>query len=211
MYTCAECSVLACRKENRENMPKNCPMNNRENIEQIIQEYKKEEIREFHYTAAVTEAEGYCEWPRLRETMEFARNMGYKKLGIAFCTGFKKEAQILAQLLRKNGFEVESVVCKVGGVDKSFVGVGDDAKLCGGGFEAMCNPIAQAQLLNQCGTDFNIVLGLCVGHDSLFYRYADAMTTTLVAKDRVLAHNPVGAIYLSESYLMRKLNMDPEK
>lgn len=211
MYTCAECSVLACRKENRENMPKNCPMNNRENIEQIIQEYKKEEIQQFHRTSATIEHDGYCEWPRLRETIEFAKRMGYKKLGIAFCNGLKKEAQILAKLLRQNGFEVESVVCKAGGIDKSYVGLTDAEKLCGGGFEAMCNPIAQAQLLNQVGTDFNIVVGLCVGHDSLFYRYADAMTTTLVAKDRALGHNPVAALYLSEGYLKRKVNPEQGK
>jgi len=87
----------------------------------------------------------------------------------------------------------------------------DEAKLCGGGYEAMCNPIAQAQLLNQSGTEFNIVVGLCVGHDSLFYRYSDAMVTTLVAKDRALAHNPAAALYLSEGYLRRKVNPEQGK
>jgi len=64
----------------------------------------------------------------------------------------------------------------------------------------MCNPIAQAQLLNKAGTQLNIVLGLCVGHDSMFYKYSDAMVTTLVAKDRVTGHSPAAAIYCSESY-----------
>ena len=91
MYTCAECSVLACRKENRGNMPKNCPMNNRENIEQIIQEYKKEEIQQFHRTSAIIEHDGYCEWPRLRETIEFAKKIG------KFCYLFVK--------LKNNGRE----------------------------------------------------------------------------------------------------------
>ena len=36
--------------------------------------------------------------------------------------------------------------------------------------EPMCNPIAQAQLLNRAQTQLNICLGLCVGHDSLFYK-----------------------------------------
>ena len=205
MYTCADCSVYACKKEEKGTLPKNCPMNDQGNMEAIACEYEKEEIRKFHYTAALVEAEGYCEWPRLRETMEFASKMGYKRLGIAFCTGLKKEAKILAQILRQNGFEVVSVICKTGGIDKSFVGISEEEKLCRGGFEAMCNPIAQAQLLNQSQTDFNIVLGLCVGHDSLFYRYAEAMTTTLVVKDRVLAHNPVGAIYTSDGYMKKKV------
>ena len=209
-FTCAECGIHACSDGKKENLPKNCPMRDAESMAVIAAEYKKEDIRKFHHTAAVVEAEGYCEWPRLRETMEFARRMGYKKLGIAFCAGFRNEARILSQLLRKNGFEVASVVCKAGGYDKNLVGITDAEKICRGGFEAMCNPIAQAQLLNRCGTDFNIVLGLCVGHDSLFYRYADAMTTTLVAKDRALAHNPVGAIYMSDGYMKKKVNLEQE-
>ncbi len=210
MFTCAECGVHACSAGEKENLPKNCPMRDAGNMAEIAEEYKKEDIKKFHHAAAVVEAEGYCEWPRLRETMEFARKMGYKKIGIAFCAGFRREAKILSQLLRKNGFEAASVVCKAGGYDKNLVGITDAEKICRGGFEAMCNPIAQAQLLNQCGTDFNIVLGLCVGHDSLFYRYAKAMTTTLVAKDRALAHNPVGAIYMSDGYMKKKVNLEEE-
>lgn len=64
----------------------------------------------------------------------------------------------------------------------------------------MCNPIAQAQLLNDCHTDFNIALGLCVGHDSLFFRYSQAPATVLAVKDKVLAHNPLGALYTADGY-----------
>ena len=32
----------------------------------------------------------------------------------------------------------------------------------------ICNPILQAEILNKEKTDLNIVMGLCVGHDSLF-------------------------------------------
>jgi uncharacterized metal-binding protein len=70
----------------------------------------------------------------------------------------------------------------------------------------MCNPIMQAEVLNQAGTDFNVVMGLCVGHDSLFYKYSEALVTTLVAKDRVLAHNPVGALYQAKAYYRNKLD-----
>ena len=41
------------------------------------------------------------------------------------------------------------------------------------------------------------------GHDSMFYKYSKQMVTTLVAKDRVLAHNPCGAIYCAEGYYKR--------
>jgi uncharacterized metal-binding protein len=67
----------------------------------------------------------------------------------------------------------------------------------------MCNPIAQAELLNAAGCELNLVVGLCVGHDSLFYRHSKGLVTTVVTKDRVLAHNPVGALNLAESYYSR--------
>jgi len=44
-------------------------------------------------------------------------------------------------------------------------------------------------------TEFNIVMGLCVGHDSLFLKYSNAPCTVLAAKDRLLGHNPLAAIY----------------
>ena len=69
-------------------------------------------------------------------------------------------------------------------------------------------PILQAKLLNEQKTDFNIALGLCVGHDSLFYQYSEARVTTLVVKDRVLAHNPVGAIYCADGYFKNRLKIE---
>lgn len=69
----------------------------------------------------------------------------------------------------------------------------------------MCNPILQAKLLNREGTDLNVVIGLCVGHDSLFYKYSDALCTTLVTKDRVLGHNPAAALYTAKTYYSRLL------
>ena len=69
----------------------------------------------------------------------------------------------------------------------------------------MCNPIGQAKLLNEAKTDLNIVLGLCVGHDTLFFKYSDAPVTVLAVKDRVLAHNPLGAVYTAETFYRDKL------
>ena len=69
----------------------------------------------------------------------------------------------------------------------------------------MCNPILQAKLLNRAKTDLNVVIGLCVGHDSLFYKYAEALTTTLVTKDRVLGHNPAAALHQADSYYHKRL------
>jgi uncharacterized metal-binding protein len=64
----------------------------------------------------------------------------------------------------------------------------------------MCNPLTQAEILNTAKTEFNIMVGLCVGHDALFLKHVKALTTVLIAKDRVLGHNPAAALYVSNTY-----------
>ena len=75
-----------------------------------------------------------------------------------------------------------------------------------GTYESICNPIGQAMYLNEEKTDFNVVVGLCVGHDSLFFKYSEAPTTVFAVKDRVLVHNPLAAIYASDFYYKKKLS-----
>ena len=204
-YTCARCAVRACSEENPEKLPKNCPMRDGERMDEAFAAYALPENHDFYVTASELEALGYCQWPRLKETIELCLRMGYKRVGLAFCRGLRKEAAVVDDLLRRAGLEVVSVICKTGGVDKTKVGIDAERKVHPGQFEPMCNPIAQAKLLNGQHTQFNIALGLCVGHDSMFYKYSDALVTTLVAKDRVTGHNPAAAIYCSEGYFKNRL------
>jgi len=51
-----------------------------------------------------------------------------------------------------------------------------------------------------------VLLGLCVGHDSLFIRQATAPVTVLAVKDRVTGHNPLAALYTSETYYQRLMH-----
>ena len=177
-------------------------------------EYEKPEIREFARRASIQEATCYIDRaaappyrypvkPRLQEIIEFARGMGYRRLGVAFCGGLHSEAEVLCSILETHGFEVLSVMCKVGGVDKAKIGLAGEDRVKIGKFETMCNPVAQAEVLNEAETDFNILLGLCVGHDSLFMKYSRAMVTVFAVKDRVLAHTPLGAIYTCGGYYER--------
>ncbi|MDD2207676.1 MAG: DUF1847 domain-containing protein [Aminobacterium sp.] len=140
--------------------------------------------------SAEIEALFYGEACRVDETLEFARRMGFKKLGLAFCVGFAEEAAILGDIISKE-FELNSVCCKVGGMTKESLGMERRPWLG----SASCNPAEQARVLNEAGCEFNILLGLCVGHDSVFYRHSKAPVTTLVVKDRKLGHNPVAALY----------------
>ncbi len=205
MYTCANCDILSCAGGAKEKMPQNCPMLQVDMKKEVLPEYEKEENRVFYIQSSSIEAEGYCQWSRLKETIEFCQKMHYQKIGIAFCKGLRKEAKVVANLFRSYGFSVVSVICKTGGISKEEAGISEENKIHPGDFEAMCNPIGQAKLLNDQDTDFNIAIGLCVGHDSLFYKNSKALVTTLIAKDRVLAHNPCGAIYCEEGYYKSKL------
>lgn len=187
-FTCAE-----CKKENVCYQGKSCYDQG-----MVRPEYEDEENLKILKIASRLEAEYYMQLNRLQELIRFAKEMEYKRLGLAFCVGLAKEARILSEILRKD-FVVDSIICKVGGVDKktfSLPNIRDDR------YEACCNPIGQAKYLAEAGTDLNIIVGLCVGHDILFTKYSQAPVTTLVVKDRVLAHNPLGAIY--SNYWLKK-------
>jgi len=123
-----------------------------------------------------------------------------------------EESNLLHKILQKNGVEVSSVCCKVGSISKIEIGLTPQETICPDGrFDPMCNPIGQAKLLNHAQTDLNILVGLCVGHDSLFIRNSEALVTVLVAKDRVLGHNPVAALYTSHSYYSRLENIREQR
>ena len=212
---CARCSInpaeRLCMTETGRG-PDFCPMQTcGDLIERSRREYDAPGVLAFAKQAALQEAEGYAGRelgydhvrplkPRIEEIIEFARKMNYRRLGLAFCIGLRKEAGIVEKLLASKGFDMISAGCKVGRVPKEALGLTDDQKIAVGKFESMCNPILQAMILNHEQTDFNVLLGLCVGHDSLFFQYAKAPVTVLAVKDRLLGHNPLAAVYNVDSY-----------
>jgi uncharacterized metal-binding protein len=153
--------------------------------------YQNGQIAKVHTAASAIEGRYYGKETRLGETILFAKELGCKKIGLAFCIGLGEEAKVIEEILRK-GFEVVSVCCKVCGIDKKDF---DLQQILSKNHEVMCNPAGQAQLLNDAKTQLNVLCGLCVGHDAIFTKVSNAPVTTLIAKDRVLAHNPAGAIY----------------
>ncbi len=206
---CTLCAVRACTKEpNTKKLPAFCPMPVKpEQLAAVERQYLDDaDLRTLACESARTESAGYCKATRIQEIMDFARRIGATRLGIAHCVGLVEEARIASEIFLANGFEVDAICCKVGSIDKEKIGLTDEEKVHPGQFEALCNPIAQAALLAEAGTQLNVVIGLCVGHDSLFFMHSRAPVTVLVAKDRVLGHNPVAALYTSHSYYQRLKN-----
>ncbi|MEM2737717.1 MAG: DUF1847 domain-containing protein [Candidatus Bathyarchaeia archaeon] len=207
---CGKCSSFYCSRMPLEKvddklLPSFCPMkNSKETIQSAIKKYVEDEVKRIYVPATITEKEAYqvvrgvlmAVRPRIRELIEFAKLINAKKLGVAFCAGLQDEAARTVAILEEAGFTVASVRCKCGAIDKTELGVNKDYKIGNpSAFEAACNPIVQAQLLNEAKTDINIIVGLCVGHDMLFTMHSKAPVTTLIVKDRLLGHNPVAALY----------------
>ena len=147
-------------------------------------------------------------WTRVEDTIAFAKLMGYKKIGMATCIGLLDEAERLAAILRAQGFDPQSVCCKAGSIDKLELGLAESDKVRPGTFEPACNPIAQAEICNRLGTDMNIIVGLCVGHDMLFNKHSKAPVTTLIVKDRVTGHNPIAVLY-GQNFYYKRLQKQP--
>ncbi len=162
--------------------------------------YQDSHIAELHKAASAIEGRYYGKETRLGEIILFAKELGYKKIGLAFCIGLSEEAKIIDEILSKH-FEVVSVCCKICGINKKDF---DLPQISSRNQEVMCNPAGQAQLLNSAETELNVICGLCVGHDAIFAMVSDAPVTMLIAKDRVLAHNPAAAIY--SQYIRKRFN-----
>jgi uncharacterized metal-binding protein len=202
---CALCGVQACREEpGTTAYPDYCAMASESDLlSEVRAAYEEEETKRLALAAARTEADRYPLETRVEEVMSFARRLAVTKLGIASCVGLIREARLLQGIFEANGFEVASVCCKVGSIPKEEIGLAEEEKIHPGQFEALCSPIGQAKLLNAAGTGLNVLVGLCVGHDSLFFQHSEAPVTVLIAKDRVTGHNPAAVLYTSHSYYSR--------
>ncbi len=182
---CAACDRYACRVGRLDATPDDCPM--RGPFPAYEDLYATDEARKLLYHSARVEAEGYGRWTRVHEVAELSRRMGYQSLGVTYCPDMEREARLTARILREEGIEVD---------------IPDPG--------ADCDPEGQAAFLAERGTQLNVLAGMCVGHDALFIRHSLAPVTSLVIRDRRLAHNPAAALYTRESYLKTALYGTPK-
>ncbi len=202
---CSYCGKKRCFMGDLSKAPEFCPTHRQpEALAAARQKLDEPENSEMARSVAKTWKE-YGKLTRVEETIQYARLRGYGKLGIAFCVGLSEEAEKLTNLLINERFEVVSVSCMCGALSSDDVNLPDEDKIVPGMRQPMCNPIGQAAVLDAEGVELNILLGLCVGDDTLFIKHSKAPVTVLAVKDRVLAHNPLGALYTSR-HIYTRLN-----
>lgn len=206
-FSCAQCGAVACAHDEKDKYPEQCLYKNMDAdlIQSTLRAYREDEtIHRLACAVARIEKDFYCRYTRVEETIELILRQNYSLVGVASCMGLLQECRMFCRLLEQHGIRYAAVGCKIGSLDKELIGLEKKDKLHPEkDHESMCNPILQAQYLNRMKTEFNIMIGLCVGHDALFLHTVDAPTTVLIAKDRVLAHNPAAALYTMHSYYKR--------
>ncbi len=208
---CSYCARKRCFMGDLSQAPESCPSVVRpELIEEAKARLKDSENQQMAQDVARTWKD-YGKLTRVEETVLYAKLRGYKKLGLAFCVGLSQEAELFTNLLFNEGFEVVSVCCMCGGLSSEDVALPEEEKILPGQRQPMCNPLGQAAVLDAEGCELNILLGLCVGDDVLFIKHSNAPVTVLAVKDRVLAHNPLGALYTSRNFYTRLKTKRPRK
>jgi len=122
---------------------------------------------------------------RIDQLMDLAHRLGADTIGIAHCVGFQEQAEQLDARFSEE-FEVISVGCQVHKLQ-----AGD---LIEGATGGQCNPAGQAEVLNDAGTDLNVLIGLCLGCDMIFQKHSLSPVTVLAVKDRATGHQPLDAL-----------------
>ena len=120
---------------------------------------------------------------RIQELIDFIKISGFHKIGVANCFSMQVYAEKLIEILKRENFEVFAINCKESGLQGE--------EICSEMSGPTCDPISQAKYLNEQHTDFNINLGLCLGHGLLFQKYSKAPVTTLVVKDASTGHKTI--------------------
>ena len=186
------CTKQGCWKGRDSGIPEYCEANNYiQELEKATGEYGDPETREIYKAASVVGQNNDGMTPRIKEALLFAKQLKLDRIGFAACLSMEREMPVVKELFEREGFDVFIVSCQIGRVNAESRGA-PEVKDC---TRSLCNPIAQAEILNASGTKLNFIVALCMGHDILFTKYSKAPVSTLIVKDRVTGNNPAAAIY----------------
>ena len=116
VLTCSDCGVPNCYREER-TFPDFCLTEAIEpdKLDGITDQYRGEG-QDAIIARASAEVEGtyYGQLTRVEEIIAFANRIGAKKIGLATCIGLAEETKIFVKVLKINGLEPYSVICKIG-------------------------------------------------------------------------------------------------
>jgi len=192
IITCDVCKKNECASGYPNGMPAYCEgQRYMDVINKTKTEYLIPDNAKIHKATAKIINLGHDQLTRLEESIEFAKELGVSKIGLAICVGLIREGREFARFFKRAGFEVISVACMIGGIKDLETGLDKEYYPTG----TTCNPIAQAEIMNKEGTELNFMVGLCLGHDILFMKHVKALVAPLVVKDRALVNNPSAVIY----------------
>jgi uncharacterized metal-binding protein len=197
---CHQCKDNECLALYPQGIPEYCQAQRfLDLIEESKRQYLEPDAEKYHLAAAKVLTRGGYDWSRVQQCIEFAKELGAKKVGLAICVGLIREGREFARFLDRAGFQVISVACMVGGLKAQDTGIPDEWVNPLG---ISCNPIVQAEIMNQERTELNFIYGLCVGHDTIFIKRSKAPVTYVVVKDMVTGNNP-SAVLLSPYHRMK--------
>jgi uncharacterized metal-binding protein len=188
-YACANCAKSSCLRGDFERMPTTCPTRTDPDIASDATPYSDEANHRVMIAADATPiSDDGQKRSRVEERAAYAKSMGMQRIGIAFCVSLTKEAQKPGRILRERGLSTELVCCRVGAIDRRDIEL---SKPDPERFSGICNPVAQAKLLNERKVDLVALVGLCIGHDLILHKECNVPITTLVVKDRALDHHSI--------------------
>jgi uncharacterized metal-binding protein len=173
---CSGCTTKSCKTEYRD-----CN-SNRENV---LKEYSNKNAQKIYQTADNLVNNGKAgKLSRIEELILFIKENNYKIVSLAYCFSMEEKVKKISKLLRDNDINTKSYRCTINGIK-------EDDILKNNKTNVNCNPIGQAEAINNSDTDFVIELGLCLGHDVLFHQYLKKPFTVFAVKDRVFNNCPL--------------------
>ena len=172
-------------------IPQRCPaLGNKKALTHAIDEYRRPNsiANRLYGGFSKLVGSGGSKRSRIEHIMEFSRAVGFQRIGIAACAFYLPQIYYLRSILEDHGFSCMGLSCKIGGLTFADIGIPNDSNWI------LCNPLAQAFILNDFQTELNITVGLCMGHDLIFQSYSNAPVTNYTVKEKISDDNPVATL-----------------
>ena len=114
---CHQCKTSECLDRYPRGIPEYCQAKKFPRIIEASKgQYLDPELAKIHLATAKVLKRGSYDWSRVQQCIEFAKELGATKVGLAVCVGLIREGREFARFLTRAGLQVVSVACMVGAV-----------------------------------------------------------------------------------------------